>query len=208
MVAKKQVENNPGDGPLHYAWRPFASIRSEEWEFASPLMPDELSTRLEASWNTPFRVYGPGAWGLYRISAVPQSHGGFFVRLRENDRYQEFPLTRWAFRKKYGQRFTGRIEPEANGSRLLGRVGLQIPSVLTVLLFTAISLYFATVVGVGILFLVALAVMAAVIRELVRVRRRRAAIWKFLHAATQTPAGGKLIDDIDRDIMIRRTEGC
>lgn len=206
MVVEKQVEKDPGDGPLHLAWRPFRSVRSEEWDFYSPLTPDELSARLELSWDTPFRVYGYGAWGYYWISAVLQPHGKVFVRLRE-DYNQDFPLTRRAFRKKYGQRFTGRIEPAASGSRLSGRVGLQIPSWLTVLLITASALYCATFAGAGILLLVALAVMVAVIREFVRVRRRRAAIWKFLHTAAQTPAGEKLVDDIDRDIMIRRAEG-
>lgn len=195
------------DGPPCVEWRPFASLRSETWTFDSPLTPDELRERLEASWDKPFRVRGKGAWGSYGISAVLQPHGWFFVRPRDADLFREFRHSRWSFRHTFGQRFSGVIKSTTGGSRLSGTVGVATPDLFGLIQFvltTGIALAISIQIATAIFLFIGAAVF--VYPDMFRARTRRVAIWKFLHAATRTPVGEKFVDNADNE-MIKRFNG-
>ncbi|PKQ01479.1 MAG: hypothetical protein CVT73_23235, partial [Alphaproteobacteria bacterium HGW-Alphaproteobacteria-12] len=94
---------------------------SEFWTFDSPLPPDTLKDRLEASWDQPFRVFGRSAWKLYPLCAVFLRDGTLVIRdFKQPSGEFERPLTPTRFGKQSGQRFRGQIVSTPTGSRIEG----------------------------------------------------------------------------------------
>jgi hypothetical protein len=176
----------------------------EEWSFDSQLSPEELHARLNATWEEPFRVFGRRAWRMYRLCAVFRRDGSIVVRDFDENRgkfarpLDPVRLTRLAT----GQRFIGRIKATEKGSRLegwaeYGNFGRHMATTLVFLALIAPE-------GFGAV-LAMLAVVSAAIQcmglfgSTLLASRQREAFWRFLEAATRTPPGEPLLDDVHLD---------
>jgi len=207
MMTERTTYPAAGEDDPPFALQQFSSLRSEKWEFKSSLTPNELRTRLNASWDEPFQVFGPGAWSLYKVRAVTLPDGWIFVRPL-NDLYQgEFSITRKHFSRMTGQYFSGEISPTSDGSKLIGWARVRMFSGFNIMAAILIALGTSAAIGGGALFVLAMSGMLAVLAitsKIYRGRLRRAAIWKFLHAATTTPAGEELMDEIAEAVARNR----
>lgn len=189
------MEPTPENEPPHKRWRPFYSMRSEPWEFTSSLTPNELLARLRSRWAKPYRVYGKGL-REYHISATLHPNNWVYVRTKVPEPESGTLLS--AFSGAWGQCFVGQIEQTETGSRLTGLVGLKPPSYPFYLLMSfAVTFLFFGYSPFGLLLYATLLTPLAV-PEGFRAKWRRRAIWKFLNAATQTPKGEPMLDDIDK----------
>lgn len=193
-----------------YQGRWFSWCFLEEWSFDSRLSPEELHARLNATWDQPFRVFGRRAWRMYRLCAVFRRDGSVVVRDFDENRgkfvrpLDPVRLTRWAS----GQRFIGRIKEIENGSRLegwaeYGNFGRRMAWTLT---FFAFSVFVALKApgslwaGLAMLAVVSAAIQCmALFGSTLLASRKREAFWRFLDAATRTPPGEPLLDDVHLD---------
>jgi hypothetical protein len=185
-----------------FSWRPL-----EEWSFDSPLSPEELRARLEATWDHPFRVFGRRAWRVYRLCAVFRRDGSVVVRVFNNENRHKFVrhLNPVRLTKRPGQRFIGRIKATEEGSRLegwaeYGNFGREL--FWTICWFVAfVAFVRAAPSGPG-YFLSAFALAGIVFQcfalpgSTLLASRHREAFWRFLDAATSTPPGEPLRDDV------------
>ena len=184
---------------------------SEEWSFDSPLPPGTLRTRLEATWDKPFKVFGRGAWTMYRICAVFRRDDSVIVRDFQPMNGESL-MTRRRLMKLSGQRFRGKIVPTAMGCRLegvaeYGNFGRGMAATATLF---AVFILFAQITPsdtkgpwpalAGGMLVVAGVQCAILLGSTLRAPRRREAFWLFLDAVTRTPSGEALVDDIDEAV--------